>query len=210
MRKEGCPPIVPVKFVIFMNIETEIPILPPPKWYALRATYGREKAAYDYLVSKGIEAFCPMQKVVKMVGGKRRFVWMSRLPNILFAFGQEDEIKTFVYDNVHLPFLRFYYRHYHEGGRLTKEPLVIPQYQIDTFRIICEAEEEDTFVSSAEIRLFEKGEEVRVTQGKFAGVTGRVARFKGQKRVGIYIDGIATVATAYIPRTYLERVMHSE
>lgn len=145
-----------------------------------------------------------MQKVAKMVRGKRRFVLRSRLPNILFAFGLEDEIKAFVFDNVNLPFLRFYYRHHHEGGRLTKEPLVVPKYQIDTFKIICEAEDEDIFVSTDKIRLFEKGEEVRITQGRFAGVTGRVANFKGQKRVGIYIEGVATVATAYVPRAYLE------
>lgn len=179
-------------------------ITPPPKWFALRATYGREKSARDFLASKGVEVFCPMQKVAKMVRGKRRFVLRSRLPNILFAFGLEDEIKAFVFDNVNLPFLRFYYRHHHEGGRLTKEPLVVPNYQIDTFKIICEAEDEDIFVSTDKIRLFEKGEEVRITQGRFAGVTGRVANFKGQKRVGIYIEGVATVATAYVPRAYLE------
>ena len=26
-------------------------------WFALRTTYGREKKAYDYLVSKGVKAF---------------------------------------------------------------------------------------------------------------------------------------------------------
>lgn len=32
-------------------------------WYALRTTYGREKKAYDYLVSKNIESFYPTKKV---------------------------------------------------------------------------------------------------------------------------------------------------
>lgn len=47
---------------------------------------------------------------------------------------------------------------------------------------------------------------MRVTRGEFAGVIGRVTRFKGQQRVGIYIDGVATVATAYVPNAYLERL----
>lgn len=103
-------------------------------WYALKATYGREKVAYDYLVSKGVTAFCPMQKTVKIVQGKRKIVEQSRLPNIFFAFGTETEIKSYVYDNVHLPFLRFYYRHLHKGAHIEREPLIVPQRQIDTFK----------------------------------------------------------------------------
>lgn len=177
----------------------------PPAWYALRVTYGRVKQAYDYLVDKGVEAFCPMHKVYMQSGGKRRAVMRAVLPNIFFAFGTEAEIQSYVYDNVNLPYLRFYYRHLHEGNRIRKAPLLVPEAQIETFRIICRCAEDDTFFSPDEIRLFERGEEVRVTRGPFAGVKGRVARFKGQQRVGIYIDGVATVATAYVPNAYLEK-----
>lgn len=147
-----------------------------------------------------------MHKVVKLVDGKRRSVEQSRLPNLLFAYGTESELQQYVFDNVNLPHLRFYYRHRHEGNKIVKEPLVVPQIQIETFRIICNAMDDNTFVSGDEIRLFDKGERVRVVGGKFAGVEGRVARFKGQQRVGIYIDGVATVATAYVPKAYLEKI----
>ena len=162
--------------------------------------------AYDYLVSKGVTAFCPMRKVARMVRGSIRFVMRPLLPNMFFAFGTEDEMKAYVYDNVNLPFLRFYYRRCYGDTSVSKVPLTVPRRQIETFMIICNADAGDTFVSADNIHLFETGEQVRVTQGKFAGVTGRVARFKGHKRVGIYIDGVATVATAYIPGAYLEKI----
>ena len=76
-----------------------------PHWYALRTTYGREKKAYDYMTAKGITAFYPTTSVVKLIKGKRKVVTVSRLPNIFFAYGTEEEVKTFVYDNVNLPFL---------------------------------------------------------------------------------------------------------
>ena len=79
-----------------------------PHWFALRTTYGREKKAYDYMTAKGITAFYPTTNVVKLIKGKRKVVSESRLPNIFFAYGTEKQIKTFVYDNVNLPFLRFY------------------------------------------------------------------------------------------------------
>ncbi len=82
-------------------------------WYALRATYGREKRAYEYLIGKKVEAFYPTLKNTKVVNGKRVSIEESRIPNLLFARGTEEEIQSFVYDNVNLPFLRFYYRHTH-------------------------------------------------------------------------------------------------
>ena len=72
-------------------------------WYALRTTYGREKKAYDYLTAKGITAFYPTTNVVKLIKGKRKVVTESRLPNIFFAYGTEEQLKSFVYDNVNLP-----------------------------------------------------------------------------------------------------------
>lgn len=36
-----------------------------PHWYALRATYGREKKAYDYIIKSGGTAFYPTRTTVK-------------------------------------------------------------------------------------------------------------------------------------------------
>ena len=99
-----------------------------PHWYALRTTYGREKKAYDYMTAKGITAFYPTTDTVKLIKGKRKIVIESRLPNIFFAYGTEEQLKTFVYDNVNLPFLRFYYRHVHVGRRIEKVPMIVPDY----------------------------------------------------------------------------------
>lgn len=166
-------------------------------WYALRTTYGREKKAYDYLVAKGVSAFYPTQ---------RKVVTESRLPNIFFAFGTEEEIKSYVYDNVNLPYLRFYYRHMHEGARITKSPLIVPQKQIEGLKIICESEADDILYVPEEVQKFKEGQMVRVIDGKFKGLTGRVARYQGQQRVAIIIDGGFTMATAYLPTAFLEYI----
>ena len=47
---------------------------------------------------------------------------------------------------------------------------------------------------------------VRITDGKFKGVVGRVAKYKGQLRVGVVVEGMMTVATAYVPRGFLEKI----
>ena len=177
-----------------------------PHWYALRTTYGREKKAYDYMTAKGITAFYPTTNVVKLIKGKRKVVTESRLPNIFFAYGTEEQLKTFVYDNVNLPFLRFYYRHVHVGRRIEKIPMIVPDYQMESLKIICAADADNTIVSLVEVPKFEKGQLVRVIDGAFKGVVGRIARWHGQQRVGVCIEEIGTIATAYIPNAFIEIV----
>ena len=178
----------------------------PPHWYALRCTYGREKTAYEYMTAKGITAFYPMQTTVKLIKGKRKTVTESLLPNIFFAYGTLDQIKHFVYDNVNLPFLRFYYRHTHVGSRIEKTPMIVPNHQMESLRIIYAAETDNTIVSLAEVPKFKKGQMVRVTDGAFKGVVGRVARWQGQQRVAVVMEELVTVVTAYVPSAFLEKM----
>ena len=175
-------------------------------WYALRTTYGREKKAYEYLLSKNVVAFYPTLKSVKLVDSKRITVEESRIPNIFFAYSTEEELKTFVYDNVNLPYLRFYYRHVHVGKKIVKEPLIVPSNQMNSLKIICAADSDDIVASTEEIRKFKVGQKVRITEGKFKGVVGMVARYHSQQRVGIVIDGLLTVCTAYVPSAFIEIV----
>ncbi len=174
-----------------------------PHWYVLRSTYGRERIAYDYLTAKGINAFYPTTQVVKQISGKRKVITVSRFPNIFFAYATEEQLNSFVYDNVNLPFLRFYYRHSHIGNKIEKFPMIVPEYQMEDLRIICASDSSDVILSSTEVLKFKIGQLIKVADGKFKGFVGRVARWKGQQRVGIVIDGFATVVTAYVPSASL-------
>ena len=178
-----------------------------PHWYALRTTYGREKKAYDYMAANGITAFYPTNNVVKVINGKRKVVTESLLPNIFFAYGTEEQLKTFVYDNVNLPFLRFYYRHVHVGGRIEKTPLIVPDSQMDSLKIICSADADNTIISLSEVPKFEKGQLVRIIDGAFKGVVGRVARWQGQQRVAVVVDNLLTAVTAYVPSAFIEKII---
>lgn len=175
-------------------------------WYALRTTYGREQKAYDYLVAKGITAFYPTVRRIKEVRGQRKLVVESRIPNIFFAQATEEEMQRYVYDNVNLPYLRFYYRHYHEGNRITKVPLIVPDREMDSLKIICESEADDILMVPEEVTKFKTGQLVRVMEGKFKGVIGRVARYQGQQRVAVAIEDSLTIATAYLPSAFLQYI----
>ncbi|WP_278910000.1 UpxY family transcription antiterminator [Leyella stercorea] len=188
------------------SVDTNKATKDKPHWYALRTTYGREKKAYTYLTSKNVVAFYPTLKSIKIVDGKHITIEGSRIPNIFFAYGTYEELKTFVYDNINLPYLRFYYRHTHVGNKIVKTPLVIPDNQMNSLKIICAADSDDIVASTEEVEKFKSGQKVRIIEGKFAGVTGIVARYQSQQRVGIVIDGLLTVCTAYVPSAFLDVV----
>jgi len=175
-----------------------------PHWYALRATYGREKKAYEYILKHNGVAFYPTIFVDKMVKGKRKSVEISRVPNIFFAYGTEEEIQSYVYDNINLPYLRFYYNYHREGTKITKEPLIVPDNQIESLKIICSSKAEDIIVIPENVKKFKEGQHVRVINGTFKGVEGYVARYMGQQRVAVVINDLLTVATAYIPSAFLK------
>lgn len=158
------------------------------------------------MTAKSITAFYPTTEVVKLIKGKCKIVTESRLPNIFFAYGTEEQLKTFVYDNVNLPFFRFYYRHVHGWLQNRETPLIVPNYQMESLKIIYEAVVDTTIVSLAEVPKFEKGQLVRVIDGAFKGVVGKAARWQGQQRVGAVVDDLVTIATAYIPGTFLQKM----
>ena len=188
---------------------TQCPSIPKNEqqhWYALRTTYGREKKAYDYIIQHGGIAFLPTALVSKVNNGKKTTVEVSRIPNIFFAFGTEDSIKEFVYDNVNLPFLRFYYNRVNSGKATDKVPMIVPDYQMKSFQIICGCRgETDTFIVPGEVEKYKRGDKVRIKKGDFEGVVGVVARYRGQQRVGVVIGNMVTAITAYIPTSFLEK-----
>lgn len=176
-------------------------------WYVLRATYGRELKAYQDITEDHGTAFCPTVIEQQIINGKRKAIEVSRFPNILFAFGTEEEIQKYVYDKKRYPYLRFYYRHRHEGQRIIKEPLIVPDSQMRSLQIICYSEANDIVLIPQEaITKFQQGEHVRITEGTFAGVEGYVARFYGQQRVAVIIEGLASIATAYVPNAFLKKI----
>ena len=51
---------------------------------------------------------------------------------------------------------------------------------------------------------FKSGDSVRIIEGEFKGVEGRVARIAGQQRVVITLTQIGLISTAYIPTAFIK------
>ena len=54
-------------------------------WFLMRAAYGKEKKAKDFLEAKGIKTFLPLQTQTYIYKGKKKHRQVSLIPNFLFV-----------------------------------------------------------------------------------------------------------------------------
>lgn len=177
-------------------------------WFLMRAAYGQEKKAKDYLEAKGIEVFLPLQEKCYLYKGKRIHRQVSLIPNFLFVKSTEQEMKKYI-GKGELDFFHHYYvPHINSGGvKIGKgiKPLVIPKNQMDSFIKWQNVDDENKLFIADDNMKFEMNDVVKIVDGKFAGLEGFVCRIKGQSRIGIVVNGVGTIFTAYIPKGMLEK-----
>ena len=180
------------------------------KWFLMRAAYGQEKKAEEILMQmEGVEsAYVPQWYKKRNIAGKTKNVLVSIIPNNLFVRSKEGVLAKLV-GREPLSFLHFSYQpHKDEFGRpigTGRTPVVIPDRQMDSFRRWVDADAEDKIFRQTSF-IFKENDLVRVTEGVFEGLVGHIVRLKGQTRVGVNIDGIGFISTAYIPKNCLEKI----
>lgn len=176
---------------------------PNKQWYVLRATYGRERKAYNHIIAHGSIAYLPIRKKRIIKDGKEETFEQPLVANLLFIYATEDEVYEFVRGHHRLHYLNYYYNHLKKDERGYDKKMVITDYEMNNFIRVTNADNENIQIVTEEQCHFKSGDLVLVKEGKFAGVTGKVARVLGQQRVIVKMEGVCCVATAYIPKSFL-------
>ena len=174
------------------------------QWYVLRVSYGRAEKANDMLMSKGIETFLPLHTIYKVINGKRTKRRVPLLPNFLFVHTTLQIIETLLKSVPTLSFITFYFNHFETNDNGKNPPLVVPKREMDNFIKLTDIDDEHIRVVDESQLRYCKGDIVRVTDGAFCGIVGKVAKITGQQRVVVEIPGLCNIATAYIPKAFLE------
>ena len=212
-RGESTPPSIrftPDAFPEAKSSQTGVSVkyVPEPnkKWYVFRVSYRREDKASDYLVEDGIYTYIAKKIVEKYVGGKRKRYLQTLIPNLLFAYTTEEKAEEYVSNKAELAYLSFYYNHFEVDNEKKNPPLTVSDEEMTRFiQATCNMNKHLLFVQPSQCH-FKGGEQVRVIDGAFAGVEGRVARVAGQQRVVISLSSIGLISTAYIPTAFLRRI----
>jgi transcription antitermination factor NusG len=164
-------------------------------WYAGRVKYRTERKIKNFLEKKEIKHFIPFEKISGKHNGRKTQREKPVISCLVFvntdyttALSIPDKSGfniSYIYNND------------------TKKFQVIPDKQMQDFMFLLD-------FSDSIIRIpntcLKKGDRVRVIKGDFAGIEGELIRVKGHKRVVIRLEGLFSIATAYIPGEYLEKI----
>ena len=179
---------------------------PDKRWYVFRASYGREDKASDYIIENGTFVYIAKRYTRKSVNGKQKKVLENLIPNLLFVYTTKDKAEEYVKNTPALSYLTYYYNHFELDETQKNPPLTVPRKEMENFIIAtCNKSEHLKFVNEEQCH-FKGGETVKVIDGPFKGVEGRVARVSGQQRVVISLSDIGLISTAYIPTAFLMRI----
>lgn len=177
------------------------------QWFVLRATYGRTNQALDALRAKNVETYLPMHYVVKEIDGKRKLIHEPLLPNIIFARMTRQKTHDFVKEPASTAkWLKYYTDKTKpvEWSTGKNPPVTIPDNEMINFIRLTSVNSEHIMVLPPERCHFKSGDLVRIIEGAFTGIIGRVARAAGQQRVVVEIEGLCNIATAYIPNDFMQ------
>ena len=163
----------------------QLPVLPGEGetlgWYAMRAFYNRVKPFQEVLSAEGMEVFVPPIPSLFFIRASECFVReLKRLYNDALMF-------------------------YAEPG--TSAPARVKDKEMEMFILVCRTPAEylkffdEDFLSKCKV-----GQKVRVTGGIYEGAEGYIKRIKKDRRLLVRIEGVAVVATGFIPPSLLEPV----
>lgn len=148
-------------------------------WFVLRATYGRAEKALGVLQTANVETYLPKHYVVKEINGKRKLVHEPLLPNFIFAQMTRKKSYEFVKEPaITARWLKYYTDKTKPVEKETGKnpPLTIPDNEMLNFIKLTSVNSKHIMVLPPERCHFKSGDLVRVIDGAFTGVVGRVGR----------------------------------
>jgi transcription antitermination factor NusG len=157
------------------------------KWYAIYTKPRWEKKVNQLLTEKGIESYCPLNKVKKKWSDRVKTVEEPLFKSYVFVKVNDDSrTKVRMTDGV----INFVY--------WNKKPAVIKEKEIQAIRLFLD-EYENVEVHPIEFKLQQR---VRVLSGSLMDQEGKILDVR-HKLVKVAIDSLGYILVAYIERSKL-------
>lgn len=207
-HQEPCVRFAPEAIPEAKSLKTGVSVryvpAPDKQWYVFRASYGREDQASEQIIEDGTFAYIAKRYTRKIVNGRTRKVLETLIPNLLFVYTTSAKADQYVKDTPAMSYLSYYYNHFETDNHHNNPPLTISNREMENFILATSCESEHLMFVTKEQCHFKGGETVRVIEGAFKGVEGKVARVSGQQRVIVSISNVGLISTAYIPTAFIQ------
>ena len=187
---------------------------PNKQWFVLRVSYGRVLKAKEIIEACHIDCYAPMHYKQIVKHGKKHIITEPLIPSFIFVHTSQEEVDAMLNDkNVNSiesrPLLSYYYDHtsYRQDNPNRNPPLSIPNEAMDNFIKLTSIKNPHIIPVTSENIQYKLGDHVIVTEGDFEGIQGRVTRIAGQQRVIVELFSGCLVATAYIPKEAMRKII---
>ena len=170
--------------------------------FPMRVTYSRELKVKAELDRLEIENFIPMK--YKLVDANTENPHRELVPainNLIFVHSTQERISHLKSKNEVLEPLRYMMDHTAEE---THTIMTVPDGQMENFIRVASRTDDSVIFLDNETVVGKEGKCVEIMGGAFEGVTGVIRRVKRCKRVVVEIEGVASVAIAYVPAGVLK------
>lgn len=176
----------------------------PLSWFPMRVTYSRELKIKAELDKLNIENFLPMvYTLVDVDSDNPHRELVPAINNLIFVRSSRAYLSELKSTNAVLQPLRYMMDHTADRSRTI---MTVPDAQMDNFmRVASKTDDSIMFLNDDTVRG-KIGKRVLITDGSFKGVTGVIRRIKRCKRVVVELEGIASVAIAFVPAVLLKEI----
>lgn len=176
----------------------------PKIWFPMRVTYQREMKVKAELDRLGIESFVPMTyKVVDADTDNPCRKFVPAIRNLIFVRSTQERISHLKSSNEILEPLRYMIDNTAEEAHTI---MTIPDKQMQNFMRVASKSDDSVMFLNDESVVGKEGKRVEIIGGAFEGVTGVIRRVKRCKRVVVEIEGVASVAIAFVPAVMLKEI----
>ena len=179
----------------------------PKMWFPMRVTYQREMKVKAELDRLGIENFVPMRYkvVVRQNDGdtELRRELVPAINNLIFVRSTQERVSELKQTNEALEPLR-----YMMDRTASQEHAImtVADREMENFMRVARRTDDSVMFLDNETVVGKEGKRVEIMGGAFEGVTGVIRRVKRCKRVVVEIEGVASVAIAYVPAWMLREI----
>ena len=180
----------------------------PKVWFPMRVTYSRELKMKAELDRLKIENFIPM--TYKLMDADTENPHRELVPainNLIFVHSTQEQISYLKSKNEVLEPLRYMLD---QTAQKAHTIMTITDRQMENFMRVASMTDNSVMILDDECPLGKEGKHVLIIGGIFEGVKGVIRRVKRCKRVVVELEGIASVAIAFVPAVLLQEIERSE
>ena len=169
-------------------------------WYAFKVFYNKVFEMDGEFKRLGVETYFPLVKTYKTEGENKKLVLKPAISSLIFVRCEEETVVALqreFYGRVML------YSHVTDGVR---RPSPIDEEEMHVFMLVTSVDDDRLQYLDVESVNYKEGQRVKVLDGLYKGCSGYIKRIKGNRRLLVVVEGIALVATSYIPSEFLEKI----